>query len=81
MCSGSCPFCRLAISQDERAIAALRRDVTAYRLLAQAAIAELALRTSESDRLRRQLSDMREELRLRMGVTPYVAVETLTAWE
>ena len=81
MCSGSCPFCRLAVTQDERAIAALRRDVAAYRLLAHAAVAELALRTRESDRLRRQLSDMREELRLRMGVTPHLVVERDAAGE
>ena len=81
MCSPACPFCRLAINQDARALAALRRDVDAYRLLAHAAVAELALRTRESDGLRRQLSDMREELRLRMGVPPYVAVDTLPVEE
>jgi hypothetical protein len=68
MCASNCPFCRLALSHDERAIAALRRDVAAYRLLAQCAIAALAACQTNTDKLREQVAALRQELRCRMGL-------------
>ncbi len=62
-CADGCAFCRPRVTQDERALAALRRDVAMYRQAVQAALDIIATRNLELRTAREIAANAREELR------------------